>query len=192
MGLLHRLLSGHVRPADCPNKGLPGHERRIIGKAIRRYLEGSVRDWEVLADIIPVPRRLCSDRTGTWRYCSLRGEMGRPRSPAARCLASAGPGHRGTNRGTAHFRGPAARVLVLGENGAQTSRRPARETSSDQARARECPLIASKGLDDVVDGFVEAEETPCGGWHPQGSNDQTREYDRSCHEDQGCGLGFDG
>jgi hypothetical protein len=23
---------------------------------MRRYLEGSVRDWEVLADIIPVPR----------------------------------------------------------------------------------------------------------------------------------------
>jgi hypothetical protein len=60
MGLLHRLLSGHVRPADCPNKGLPGHGRRIIRRAMRRYLEGSVRDWEVLADIIPVPRAYAS------------------------------------------------------------------------------------------------------------------------------------
>jgi len=25
---------------------------------MRPYLEGSVRDWEVLADIIPVPRQL--------------------------------------------------------------------------------------------------------------------------------------
>ena len=41
-------------PLIAPNKGLPGHERRIIRKAMRRYLEGSVPDWEILADIIPV------------------------------------------------------------------------------------------------------------------------------------------
>ena len=41
-------------PLIAPTRA-PGHGRRIIGKAMRRYLEESVRAREVLGDIIPVP-----------------------------------------------------------------------------------------------------------------------------------------